>query len=324
MKVMVLGGRGFVGRTVVKQLLARGGTDVVIASRTANEPFTPGAPQQIAVDSCGEAAMVKALTGIDAVINCVTGDGPSIAQGAQVLVKAAAQSGMPRIVHLSTMSVYGSVQGVVTEQTPLLDDLGWYGQAKIQAESHMNDYAKLGGHVVMLRPGVVIGPGSVPWVRRIARWLITGRLGDLGPLGDGPANLVDVEDVAQAALLALRHETPQGKAIAFNLAAPDSPRWNGYFCDLTLALGAGPLQRWGARRLKWEVYARGVPLKVIERLASKLKLDTSNLPEGIPPSLMGLWAQQIELDSKLAIEALGWMPTPYWQTLQKSKEWVDS
>ena len=220
------------------------------------------------------------------------------------------------------MSVYGSTQGLVNEQTPLLDDLGWYGQAKIQAEAHMNRYAAQGGPVVMLRPGVVIGPGSEPWVRRIARWLAAGRLADLGPQGDGPANLVDVEDVAQAAVRALQQPTPTGQALAFNLAAPDSPRWNDYFCDLTLAMGVGPLQRWGARRLKWEAYGRGVPLKVLERLGGKLKLNTAGLPEGLPPSLMGLWAQQIELDSRAATQAMGMVWTPYRQTLDRSVDWV--
>jgi nucleoside-diphosphate-sugar epimerase len=160
-------------------------------------------------------------------------------------------------------------------------------------------------------------------VQRIARWLQAGRLADLGPLGDGPANLVDVEDVAQAAVLALRHPLAKGQTVAFNLAAPDSPRWNEYFCDLTLALDAGPLQRWGARRLKWEVYVRGVPLKVLERLGSKLKLDTSGWAEGIPPSLMGLWAQQITLSSDAATGALGLKWTPYRETLRQAVAWVD-
>jgi nucleoside-diphosphate-sugar epimerase len=322
MKVMVLGGRGFVGSAVVRQLLARGDTEVVIASRSASVAPGGKGPVQIAVDSRDVAGMAKALAGIDAVINCVTGDGPSIAHGADALAKAALQSGKPRIVHLSTMSVYGGATGVITEQASLRDELGWYGQAKIQAEAHMNAYAEQGGQVVTLRPGVVIGSGSAPWVQRIARWLQAGRLADLGPLGDGPANLVDVEDVAQAAVLALRHPLAKGQTVAFNLAAPDSPRWNEYFCDLTLALDAGPLQRWGARRLKWEVYGRGVPLKVLERLGSKLKLDTSSWAEGIPPSLMGLWAQQITLSSATATEVLGVKWTPYSQTLGQAVAWV--
>ncbi len=322
MKVMVLGGRGFVGRAVVNQLVARGDTEVLIASRSANGQTAQERVKQLAVDSCDETGMVSALAGIDAVINCVTGDGTSISRGAEALVNAAALAGMPRIVHLSTMSVYGSAQGVLGENTAMRDDLGWYGHAKIEAERHMNRYATLGGQVVILRPGVIIGPGSDPWVGRIARWLMTRHLADLGAMGDGPANLVDVDDVAQATVLALRHPLGNTKTAAFNLAAPDSPRWNEYFRDLTLTLNAGPLQRWGARRLKFEVLARGIPLKAIERICHKLNISVGQLPEGIPPSLTGLWSQQVELNSELARESLSWTPRPYERTLQMSAAWI--
>jgi len=67
---------------------------------------------------------------------------------------------------------------------------------------------------------------------------------------------------------------------------------------------------------------RGVPLKVLERLGSKLKLDTSSWAEGIPPSLMGLWAQQISLSSAAATGDLGLVWTPYRQTLSRSVAWV--
>lgn len=326
MKVMVLGGRGFVGRAVVKLLRERPDVQVVIASRHPGASESgAGGVSCVAVDARDEVSLCAALKGIDAVVNCVTGDGPSIAAGALSLVNAALKAGRPRLVHLSTMSVYGSQQGVLDERAELLDDIGWYGHAKIEAESHIRRYAQEGGLAVALRPGVIIGPGSEPWVRRIARWLQAHRLADLGAQGDGPANLVDVNDVAQAVVLALGMALPaDGTMPVFNLAAPDSPRWNDYFCDLTLALGAGPLQRWGARRLKAEIYGRGVPLKVLERVAGKLKLDANQWPQGIPPSLAGLWAQQIQLDVRAATKDLGVQWTPYARTLAQSVQWLQA
>lgn len=325
MRVLVLGGQGFVGSATVRQLVQTDWAEPVVASRSAGSRPTSDGVARISVDSCDEDALAQVLQGCDAVVNCVTGDGESIAQGAAALTRAAARAGRPVIVHLSTMSVYGTSQGRIRETAALRDDVGWYGHAKIEAEEHMQRYHRDGGRVVMLRPGCVIGPGSGPWVRRFANWLRRGRLADLGPQGDGPANLVDVEDVAQACVLALRHEPKEGALAVFNLAAPDSPRWNGYFTDLAMGVGAVPLQRWGARRLKLETYLLGVPLKVLERVAARTGLDVaSRLPEGIPPSLLGLWSQQISLDVSQATSELGVQWTPYSVTLRQCLNWLNS
>jgi nucleoside-diphosphate-sugar epimerase len=323
MKVLVLGGGGFLGRSVVRQLLEQPDVQVTIGSRHAAGAKVGQGVSVATLDTRDLSALQRYAAKADVVINCVTGDGATISDGAKVLVDAALAAGKPRLIHLSTMSIYGSRQGVLDESTPPLDDIGWYGHAKIQAEAEMTRYAKAGGVVILLRPGVIIGPGSDPWVRRLARWLCNGRLADLGPSGDGPANLVDVEDVAQAVVRSTVYRTQPGdQAHAFNLVAPDSPRWNDYFRDLSLALGAAPLQRWGQRRLKAEIMMRGLPLKVLERLGQKLGLNTREWPEGIPPSLAGLWTQQIQLECMRATTELGVEWTPYTQTLQQSAEWA--
>lgn len=76
MKVMVLGGRGFVGRRVVSQLQDQGDVEVVVASRSAGAGG-------IAVDSRNEADMTRALQGVNVVVNCVTGDSAAISEGAR-------------------------------------------------------------------------------------------------------------------------------------------------------------------------------------------------------------------------------------------------
>lgn len=309
MKVMVLGGRGFVGRRVVNQLQARDGVTVVSASRSAGA-------EGVAVDSRNEADMARALQGMDVVVNCVTGDGATISEGARALVNAALKSGKPRIVHLSTMSVYGSQEGLITEDAPLVDDLGWYGHAKIEAEGHMQRYASEGGEVVILRPGVIIGPDSDPWVRRFVRWLQAGRLGDLGPLGDGPANLVDVEDVGQAVEKAVSLSMDETCPVIFNLVAPDSPRWIDYFRDLALATKSPALRRWSKGRLTIEAYLIGAPLKILERMAARFGMRNLEPPEGIPPSLTKSWRQHIAIDASRASITLGISWTPYKETLK--------
>ncbi len=156
---------------------------------------------------------------------------------------------------------------------------------------------------------------------RIGRWLQAGRLGDLGIAGDGWANLVHVDDVCQALLLALQLPTAQGEIPVFNLAAPDSPRWNEYFVDLALAIKATPVRRLGRRRLQLDAWLFGPPLKVAELALKRLGGHGPKLPDALPPGLLGLWSQHIHLDTQAATGRLGVQWTPYADGLRDSALW---
>lgn len=294
MKVLVLGGSGYIGSRVC-QRLAREGIEAVAASRRAG------------VDTLDAASMTRALQGVDAVVNCVAGSASAIAQGARVLLDAAQASGRPRIVHLSSMAVYGALEGEVTEASPRDPSIGWYARAKCEAEDILADYE---GGVVMLRPGCVWGPQSDLWVGRIARFLRAHRLGDLGAAGDGWSNLVAVEDVCAAVLASLHIQATPGLPRVFNLAAPDSPRWNDYFVDLALGISATPVRRISARQLKIDAMLFGPPLKVLEKF-------TRALPDPLPPNLLGVFERQLHLRSELAERELGIVWTPYEDVLQR-------
>jgi nucleoside-diphosphate-sugar epimerase len=336
MKVLVLGATGYIGQRLMTRLATCGWADATGAAR-----HVPPAPQAQgvsaptrwrAIDSRDPAALRAALQGQDAVVNCVAGDAASIAQGAKALTAAAlACKPLPRWVHLSTMSVYGAATGRVTEAWPLDDSLGWYGSAKCAAEDEVQAYASFGasegqGTAVVLRPGCVYGPGSELWVGRVGRWLQAHRLGDLGAAGDGFSNLVHVDDVCSAVLAALRWPIPGSAttAPAFNLAAPDSPRWNRYFTDLALAIGATPVQRL-KHQPRLDAYLAGPPLKLAQMLLVKILGKDSGalaaLPDPLPPGLLRLWQQHLMLDGSAAERELGLTYTPYAAGLAESAEW---
>jgi nucleoside-diphosphate-sugar epimerase len=255
------------------------------------------------------------------VVNCVAGSGDAIAQGARVLVDAAHDAGCPRIVHLSTMSVYGALEGEVHEESPRDPSIGWYARAKCEAEDII---ARFAGMVVMLRPGCVWGPGSELWVGRIGRLLRAHRLGDLGVAGDGWSNLVAVDDVCAAIVASLRLDTAPGMPRVFNLAAPDSPRWNDYFTDLALAIGATPVRRLSPRRLKLDAKLAGPPLKVREIVVKKAHGSTRALPDPLPPGLLGVFERHLHLRSDRAERELGLVWTPYPRMLRESAAWFNS
>lgn len=306
MKVLLLGGTGYIGARLAAMLAQSGWALPVIASRRSG------------IDTTDLDAMTRALEGMDAVVNCVAGGAHAIARGAKVLVQAAERSGGPRIVHLSTMSVYGALEGEVTEASPRDASIGWYAKAKCEAEDILADYE---GGVVMLRPGCVWGAGSELWVGRIGRLLRARRLGDLGAAGDGWSNLVPVDDVCQAVLASLRVATAPGIPRVFNLAAPDSPRWNDYFVDLALAIGATPVPRLSARRVKLDARLLGPPLKLAEILLRKAKRPARGLPDPLPPGLLGVFERHLHLRGELAQRELGIAYTPYERVLRESAAW---
>ncbi|MDP3759599.1 MAG: NAD(P)-dependent oxidoreductase [Ramlibacter sp.] len=317
MKILVLGGSGYIGSRLCAALAASGWATPISAS---SRRVTPGIEHR-RVDTRKPESLTQALHGIDAVVNCVAGDAASIAHGAHVLAEAAVDAECPRIIHLSSMSVYGAQEGQLPEEAPLDPTMGWYARAKCEAEHHMASFAHAGGTVVTLRPGCVWGPGSQLWVGRVGRWLRAGRLGDLGAAGDGWSNLVHVDDICSAVIAGLRLPLPPGQLRTYNLAAPDSPRWNEYFVDLALAIGAVPVRRISPLQLKVDGWALGPMLKVAQGVLSHAGRTGHAVPDPMSPGLVHLWDRHLHMDSRLAERELELKWTAYAMALRQSALW---
>ena len=316
MKVLVLGGTGYIGARLCAQLRQTGWAQPVSVSSARR-----AGAADLALDTRDGAALQAALQEVDAVVNCVAGNAAAIAEGARVLADAALAAGCLRIVHLSSMSVYGVQEGELTEQAPTDPTLGWYGKAKCEAEGHMQRFAGAGGCAVLLRPGCVWGPGSQLWVTRIGQWLRSGRIGDLGAAGDGWSNLVHVDDVCRAILAALRLPLAARGFRSFNLAAPDSPRWNDYFVDLALAIHATPVRRVHPMQVRLDAWLGGPPLQLARSLLARTGRSARHLPSPVTPGLLGLWQRHLRLDSTLAERQLQPAWTPYDTALEQAASW---
>jgi len=305
-RVLVLGASGFIGGRVVKMLSESEWATPISASRRMIQSAGSESPEKIRVDATDPRQLAACLRGIDGVVNCITGNNETIIGNARALFTVVA--GMPqrpRVVHLSSLAVYGSAEGSVDESAARGERLTGYGLAKFEAE-RLATRAAL--PVVILRPGIVYGPGSTQWSGRIARLLRARRLGDLGRAGDGLCNLVYVDDVASAIVRALR--TPNLDGRVFNLSLPSPPTWNDYFLRFAKFLGAVPVRRITARRLRIESKVLAPPQKIAEIIVSKISPSLARLlPEPIPPSLIRLFAQEIRMQVDAAESALGlaWM-----------------
>ena len=100
--VLVLGASGFIGSRVVAALSAHPIYRAIAASRRSI----------VAVDATNSDAVRAVLRDVDCVINCVAGG--EMERSTQVLCDAARDCPPRRIVHLSSMAVYGAAVGTIT------------------------------------------------------------------------------------------------------------------------------------------------------------------------------------------------------------------
>lgn len=309
-RVLVLGASGYVGRRVVAALAASDWAEPIAGVRHAGRMC---AVREAVFDATDAIAVTRALSEADAAINCVAGAPETMIAGARALSVALTQPNRPtpRLVHFSSMAVYGPVLGTIHETQPLATGLGGYGDAKVEAERVLSALPS----VVTLRPGCIYGPGSPQWSLRIASLLRAYRIGDLGAQGDGYSNLVYIDDVVQAALVGLTVVAPHGQAAIYNLSMADAPTWNGYFEAYAQVLGAVPLRRISGRRLKIETKILAPALKIMQMGLGGVG---KRLPPPISPSLLRLWGQDIRLVSLRAQTELGLSWTPLAQGLTAS------
>lgn len=153
--VLVFGGSGFVGRAIVRTLLARG-HQVTLLNRGSRP--VPGTAQLVA-DRDDPEAVEAALLGraFDVLIdvNCYTGEQAAIAI-------AATEGKVRRALVISSAAVYGNdAKMPPTEDEPIGGATVWspYGQNKTKVEDAYRA-ARQFGSCIVIRPPYVFGPGN--------------------------------------------------------------------------------------------------------------------------------------------------------------------
>jgi nucleoside-diphosphate-sugar epimerase len=283
-------------------LATRPGYRVVAASRRGTADGV-----RIALDATDPAAVQAAVRNVGAVVNCIAGSAQTMVRATEALCGAKPA----RIVHLSSMAVYGAATGTVQEDSAPVAPVSGYGQAKLDSEALVRRYVDAGGQAVILRPTCVFGPGSAQWTTRIARLLQARRLGDLGTAGDGCCNLAFIDDVVDAVLAGLK--APSG---VFNVNSSRDLSWNQFLLRFAKALGATPVRRVPPRMLRLETSL----LAPLRRIGAKF-IDIP-ATEAVTPSLAALFRQDIRVDASAAVAGLGLHPVGLDRMIGAAVQWL--
>jgi nucleoside-diphosphate-sugar epimerase len=222
MKALVTGANGFLGRSIVRRLL-REGIDVRALVRPGR-PFDCSAAEMCEGDIRDEAAIDTAVHGVDWIIHAAarvatSGTWEEFAEvnvrGTRRILAAARRAGVGRVVHISSLSVYAVPRDgvVITEDSPYESETaarGAYSRSKLAADRVAIDAAERGLPIVILRPGLLYGPGRRPPVARQSFNVGRFKLILASPQYLLPLSYVD--NVADAVLLAARADAAFGSA----------------------------------------------------------------------------------------------------------------
>jgi len=214
-RVAVFGASGFVGSTLVERLLMRGGREVRPIVHTSGNAWRLarwGIDLQ-SVDLLDETAVRQSLRGCTHVVNCSRGGDDVMLRGLETLLRACRGAGVQRLVHLSSVAVYGDppVAGSETEDAPTRPVRGSYGWVKLQQDNMLRKAASRGLSAIALCPPNISGPNSA-YLLAILAALRRGAL-PLLDAGRRPCMLVDVENLAYAIDLALDGGPADGQRI---------------------------------------------------------------------------------------------------------------
>ncbi len=230
--VLVTGGAGFIGASVVRRLLADGHQVTVFDDLSMGERANlPGDVELIVGDVRDRHAIGTACRTRDAVVHLAAfvsvpasfTEAPRCravnVEGTRHVLDGAARAGTSRVVLASTAAVYGPSPTVPTHETAQPSPASPYADSKLAAERAVGATRPLGLQTVALRFFNVYGPRQRPdsaYAGVVAKAMKRIAAGEpMVVFGDGlqTRDYVFVDDVAQAVVAAAFHPGVDGLAI---------------------------------------------------------------------------------------------------------------
>lgn len=218
--IFLTGASGFIGRTLLQRLIARG-CSVTAALRPDAKPLDSSVAVFGFERFDDHRDWVAGLTGHDVVIHCaarvhVMKDAQRDAlaafrrvnvEGTLALARHAAAAGVKRFIFLSSIKVNG--EGTERGHPYCADDVpapgDAYGISKLEAEQGLHEVGReTGMEVVIIRPVLVYGPGVKANFLSMMRWVERGVPLPFGAI-DNRRSLVAIDNLVDLIEVCMHH-----------------------------------------------------------------------------------------------------------------------
>jgi dihydroflavonol-4-reductase len=219
MKVFVTGATGFIGASLVRELLKEGYSVKALVRPASNRRNLAGLDLETwEGDLRDSASLVRGLEGCDTLYHAAADYRLWARRPAEIyetnidgtrnIMEAALKRGLTRVVYTSSVATLGSpgngIPGIETTPVTIAEMIGHYKKSKFLAEREVESFVARGVPLVIVNPATVIGEMDVRPTptgkiivdflnRRMPAYLDTG------------LNLIDVGDCARGHILAARH-----------------------------------------------------------------------------------------------------------------------
>ena len=219
--------------------------------------------------------------------------------GTRNVVDACRLAKVPRLIHVSSISVYGhptiGAGEKIGEQTPLGQRFwmwDYYPRAKLLAEQIAREYPD----TVIVRPSWLYGPRDRITIPRVIPALLSKRV-PIIVTGENYLNIIYAGDVAAGIILAAQH--PQAVGQAYNLCSVGEVKQIDLLNTLTDALGL-------PRVVKHVPYGLAIRFAFVQECIKRLL--GSAKPPTITRRAIYLIGRSTQYSTEKARTQLGWQP----------------
>jgi nucleoside-diphosphate-sugar epimerase len=221
-RIFATGTTGFLGSVVADVLRARGDTVVALVRDPAKAALLKKAGRDVVVgDLADPDALRRGCEGCDAVIHAgaiyEVGIGAprrvdmyeANVNGTERMLSAALAVGIPKVVYVSSIVVFGDTKGAVVDEGFVRTGAytSYYDETKTLAHRMALGFGERGLPVSIAQPGQIYGPGDHSGIGALLRRAAAGKLPVL-TFGDLGMNFVHVADVADGIVRLLDRGRP--------------------------------------------------------------------------------------------------------------------